>query len=296
MRPTVLNPLFADITQLDGVGPKFAALIEKVAGGRIIDLALTLPSGIIDRSHRPKIADTGDGEHATLTLHIDAHEPPPSDRPRSPYRVLCSDGSGFIRLVFFRAHRDWLNKNLPEGGERIISGKVEHYGNQRQMVHPDAIADPEAGGGLPLAEPIYPLTAGLPPKIMLRAVQGAVAKVPKLAEWQRPDVVMREDFPTFQMALRGAHTPETRLDLMPDAANRRRLAYDEFLASQLALALIRKQQRSAGGRAFRGNGALLEAAMKALPYTLTGDQQKVLQEVRHCRGRRARPRCAAVCG
>ncbi|MEM9286332.1 MAG: ATP-dependent DNA helicase RecG, partial [Pseudomonadota bacterium] len=279
MRPSLLNPLFADITKLDGVGPKSAALIQKVAGGRMIDLALTLPTGVIDRSHRPPIGETQDGEHATLRLHVDSHEPPPSDRPRSPYRILCSDPTGFIRLVFFRAHRDWLEKTLPEGAERLVSGKVEHYGNQRQMVHPDAIVDPEAAGDLPLAEPVYPLTASLTAKMMRKAVHGAVARMPVLPEWQRADIIEREEFPGFTDGLKAVHHPEGRLDLSADNPARRRLAYDEFLASQLALALTRKRQRSQGGRAFRAKGALAEKARSALPFALTGDQDKALSTI-----------------
>ncbi|MEM9839281.1 MAG: ATP-dependent DNA helicase RecG [Pseudomonadota bacterium] len=280
MRPSILSPLFADITDLPGVGPKTALLIEKVAGKRPVDLALTLPTGVIDRSFRPNVADVGDGQHATLTVTIDAHEPPPAGRKSVPYRVLASDGTGFIRLVFFRAHRDWLDKQLPEGEPRIISGKVEAYGNQRQMVHPDAIIDPQADGDMPLAEPIYPLTAGLNPKTMLKAVQGAVARVPDLAEWHRTDVLAREGFPPFIDAIRTAHSPETRLDLQPEAIHRKRLAYDEFLASQLALALSRKRQRSVGGRSFKSDGTLAAAARAAMPFALTGDQDKALAEIR----------------
>jgi len=280
VRPSILNPLFTDLTDLPGVGPKFAALIQKVSGPRPIDLVLTLPAGVIDRSHRPVIQATRDGEHATLTVTIDTHEPPPANRRSAPYRVLASDGTGFIRLVFFRAHRDWLEKTLPEGSTRIISGKIEAYGNQRQMVHPDAIVDPEAEGDLPTAEPIYPLTAGLQQKVILKASRAALKRLPGLPEWQRADVLAREKFPTFGDALYAVHQPETRLDLAPENPNRRRLAYDEFLASQLALALTRKRQRSVGGRRFLGNGDFVAAARAALPFALTGDQDKVLAEIK----------------
>ncbi|NRA28723.1 MAG: ATP-dependent DNA helicase RecG [Parvularculaceae bacterium] len=280
MRPSILNPLFTDLTDLPGVGPKFAALIQKVSGPRPVDLVLTLPTGVIDRSHRPMIDATQDGEHATLTVTIDKHEAPPANRRSAPYRVLASDGTGFIRLVFFRAHRDWLEKTLPEGATRIISGKVEAYGNQRQMVHPDAIVDPEADGDLPSAEPIYPLTAGLQQKVMLKASRAALKRVPGLPEWQRDDVLAREKFPTFGDAIYAVHQPQTRLDMAPENPARRRLAYDEFLASQLALALTRKIQRSVGGRRFVGDGQLVAAARGALPFALTGDQDKVLGEIK----------------
>lgn len=280
VRPDILNPLFKDTSTLDGVGPKTADLLEKIAGMRLVDLVFTLPTGVLDRSHRPAVGATSDGEYATLTLTVDSHEPPPSGRGRTPYKILCSDGTGFIRLIFFRARQDWLEKQLPEGATRMVSGKVEQYGNQRQMVHPDTILDPDKDGELPDAEPVYPLTAGLQAKTMLRAVQGAVAQVPDLPEWQRPDILERERFDSFQSALRSLHSPATRMDLSPESAPRRRLAYDEFLASQLALALSRKRQRAIGGRVFKGSGDLVAAAQEALPFALTGDQTRALQEVK----------------
>jgi ATP-dependent DNA helicase RecG len=278
VRPDLLTPLFADVTALEGVGPKTAALIAKVAGPRIVNLVMTLPSGVIDRSYRPQIAETKDGEHATLTVRIDAHEPPPQGRGRAPYKILCSDGSGFVRLVFFRALRDWLEGQYPEGGIRIVSGKVEQYGNQRQIVHPD-VFDPDKDGELPAAEPVYPLTSGLQPKTMLKAMRAAIRRVPALPEWHRADVLARESFPSAHEAFWQAHHPETRLDLSPENPARRRLAYDEFLASQLALALSRARQRAQGGRAFRGTGELSAKARAALPFALTGDQEKVLAEI-----------------
>ncbi|MCQ8185339.1 ATP-dependent DNA helicase RecG [Parvularcula maris] len=280
MRPSILNPLFADLTALPGVGSKTAELFEKIAGPQVVDLLFRLPTGVIDRSFRPKIAETEDGMYAALTIKVDAHEPPPSDRPRSPYKVLCSDETGFVRLVFFRPRADWLHKQLPEGDTRIVSGKIEQYGSQRQIVHPDTIFDPEEGGDLPSAEPIYPMTAGLQAKTLLKANREALQRLPALPEWLRPDLIERERFPGFREAVTMAHHPETRLDLKADNPARRRLAYDEFLASQLALALIRTRQRALAGRSFKTGGELAKIARAALPFSLTGDQDKVLTEVR----------------
>jgi len=182
MRPSILNPLFADITSLKGVGPRLAALVEKVSGPRVIDVLFTRPHGVIDRSLRPKIADAVVGSLATLEVRVDRHDPPPVKR--LPYRVICSDNTGFITLIFFHARPDYIAKALPEGATRIISGRIDDYGGARQMTHPDHIVDPEGAGGLPLFEPIYPLTAGLPPSVMRKATQAALARAPNLPEWQ----------------------------------------------------------------------------------------------------------------
>ena len=165
MRPTILNPLFADITALPGVGPKLAALIGKVAGARIVDLLTTPPANLIDRSKRPKIEEAAFGELATFLVTVDRHDPPPKGR-RLPYKVICSDDTGFMTLIFFHARADYLQKALPEGEQRLVSGKLEDFNGGRQMVHPDYIADPAKPEDMPLFEPVYPLTAGLTSAVM----------------------------------------------------------------------------------------------------------------------------------
>jgi len=180
MRPTVLNPLFADVTALKGVGPRLAALVQKAAGPRIVDVLFTRPHGLIDRSRRPTIADAEIGSINTMEVTVDKHHPAPVKR--APYKIICSDETGFITLVFFHARADYLIKTLPEGSKRIISGRVEDYGGARQMTHPDHVVDPAVDGGLPLFEPVYPLTAGLPASVMREAAQGAIERLPTLDE------------------------------------------------------------------------------------------------------------------
>ena len=177
MRPAILNPLFADVTSLKGVGPRLAALIEKAAGPRVADVLFTLPHGLIDRSRRPTVADAQIGDLATIEVTVDRHDPPPDKR--RPYKVICSDHTGFITLVFFHARADWLARTLPEGAKRIISGKVEEFAGGRQMPHPDHIADPDDADALPLFEPVYPLTAGLSPAVMRKAAATALARAPR---------------------------------------------------------------------------------------------------------------------
>jgi ATP-dependent DNA helicase RecG len=139
MRPQILFPLFAPITALSGVGPRFAKLIEKAAGPHVVDLLWHLPSGLIDRRFAPKIADAPEGAVVTMTLRVDKHMPPPPVG-RRPYRVRCVDDTGFIHLVFFHAKGDYLKKMLPEGEVRVVSGRVERFNDGLQITHPDHIA------------------------------------------------------------------------------------------------------------------------------------------------------------
>ncbi len=278
MRPTVLNPLFADITALPGVGPKLAAMIGRVAGPLVVDLALTPPAGLIDRSARPKVTDAPYGQLATLKVTVDRHEPPPKGA-RLPYRVVCSDETGFVTLIFFHARPDYLQKTLPEGRQRLVSGKVEEFRGGRQIVHPDYIVDPDKAGDLPLFEPIYPLTAGLSAAVMRRAVEHAVKRAPDLPEWQDGPWLKSQNWPDWMTALKAVHQPAQPDDLGLSTPARRRLAYDELLANQLALMLIRKARVKSKGRAIKGDGSLRAKARAALPFDLTGAQNHALKEI-----------------
>ncbi|MDP7546392.1 MAG: ATP-dependent DNA helicase RecG, partial [Alphaproteobacteria bacterium] len=178
MRPEILFPLFKPTTSLKGVGPRLGKLIEKLAGGRLVDLCWHLPTGLIDRRFRPSVADAPDGAVVTLSLTVDEHHPP--NNRRLPYKVLCSDPSGTVSLVFFNAKEDYLHQILPLGAARVVSGRVGHYGAEIQMPHPDHIVAPEKEAELPAVEATYPLTTGLTAKPLHRAIHGALEQTPEL--------------------------------------------------------------------------------------------------------------------
>jgi ATP-dependent DNA helicase RecG len=278
MRPSILFPLFAETRTLGGVGPKMEKLIARVAGPRIVDLIFDLPVGLIDRSYRPKLKDAESGRIATVTVTVLDHVAP-RDR-RQPYRIRCSDDTAVIELIFFHAHADYLNRTLPVGSQRIISGKIERYKDKLQMPHPDHVLAPEQLHELPLHEPVYALTEGLPGKTLMKAVRAAVAIVPALAEWDDPAFLKTRGWLPFDDALRAAHAPVSELDLLPDRPVRQRLAYDELLANQLALLLIRRQMRSVKkGRSLKGSGKLKAKAISALPFALTDAQLHAIGEI-----------------
>ncbi len=277
MRPTLLNPLFAEIETLPGVGPRLAKLFQRLAGPRVVDLCWHLPSGLIDRRYRPFVAEAEPGRVATLTLVVDEHLPGRS--PRQPYRVRAHDSSGTIELVYFHAKGDWLAKLLPRGETRVVSGKLEAFGGQPQMAHPDYVAKP-GDDDLPAVEAVYPLTAGLQPKVVWKAARAAVARAPDLPEWQDPAWLKRRGWSGWRAALETAHAPDDEAALSALAPARQRLAYDELLANQLALALVRRRQRHSRGRAIRGDGRLARRVQEALPFALTASQQAALEEIR----------------
>ena len=277
MRPSILFPLFAETRTLPGIGPKLQKLIARVAGTRLVDLVFDLPTGIVDRSYRPKLVEAEAGRIATVLLNVLDHLP---SRVRSqPYRVRCSDDTATIELVFFHADPDYLNRALPPRSKRLISGRVERYSGRLQMPHPDYMVAPEDSAQLPLHEPVYPLTEGLPAKSMAKAVRGALDKLPRLDDWLDPALRKSRAWPDFFDALHAAHAPVHEPDLDPNTPARQRLAYDELLANQLALLMIRANMRGGKGRSLKSTGKLRARALTALPFKLTDAQTGALAEV-----------------
>ncbi len=277
MRPAILFPLFAETHTLGGVGVRTAKLIEKVAGKRLLDLIFDLPVGVVDRSYRPTLAQAETGRIATMTVTVLRHTPSPERR--LPYRVQCSDETSLIELIFFHAQGDYLSRMLPIGEKRIISGRIERRHNTLQMVHPDYILKSDVVAAMPPHEPVYGLTDGLPAKTLGRAIQEALGGVPVLAEWQDPAWRKKNSWDSFEVALRTAHEPKSDADLNPETPIRMRLAYDELLANQLALLLIRRSLRTPKGREIKGDGRLKAKVIAALPFALTSAQQQAIAEI-----------------
>src|SRR3954468_13222952 len=277
MRPSILFPLFAEIRTLYGVGPKLEKLIAKVAGPRLADLVFDLPVGVVDRSYRPKLAAAEAGRIATVEVMVLEHKP---NRVKAqPYKVMVSDETSLMELVFFRAHADYLSGLLPVGTRRVLSGKIERFKDRLQMAHPDYVVAPDEAARFPLHEPVYGLTEGLTPRPMAKAVRNALDKVPPMPEWQDAAFLKQRGWAGFNAALETAHNPVHDSDLEPTTPARQRLAYDELLANQLALRLIRAHMREAKGRAVCGTGQLKAKAIAALPFALTDPQLQALAEI-----------------
>ncbi len=283
MRPTRLDPLFAPLTTLKGVGAKLEGLYAKLLASegppRVVDLLFHLPSGLIDRRSRPTLAEAVPGAIVTLAVLVERHRPAPPGKSRAPYKVLVSDETGDLTLVWFNAHRSRIEQMCPVGETRIVSGRIELFDGMRQMVHPDRVLAPEQAATMPMMEPVYPLTEGLGSGHVRRAAEAALARLPILPEWLEPRHLAREGWPDFATALRRMHQPESPEDFAPEGPARSRLAYDELLANQLALGLVRANLKRPAGRRNVGDGALRARIGGALPFALTGSQTTAIAEI-----------------
>ena len=278
MRPALLNPLFAPVTSLSGVGPKQDKLLRYLLGRdetpRLVDLLLHLPASVIDRRARPKIRDAVPGTVVTLEVTVDRHRPTPARNPRAPHLVYASDDTGDVVLTYFRAQPGYVEKLLPVGAKRFVSGTAQMFDGTLQIVHPDRVVDEAGFAKLSGIDPVYPLTEGLALGSVRRAVAQALQKLPALPEWISPEVIRRCKFPPIAEALNRVHMPLEITDILPDGPFWSRLAFDELLAGQLALALVRAQLRRPAGDRHAGDGHLRTKIIDALPYSLTSSQQQ----------------------
>ncbi len=285
MRPDILNRYFTPVSSIAGIGAKTAKLFSTLFGmpegsePHLIRLLTHIPSGVIDRRNMPEIAYAAEGAIVTLKVRVDRHQPAPPGRSNKPHRVFCHDETGEIGLVYFRAKSAWLEKLFPIGETVIVSGKMEWFNGRPTMVHPDQVMSLADLDKFPLVEPVYPLTSGLGQRLVSKAIHSALNNLPELPEWDDPAFIIRNSFKGFNESLRNIHNVTDPIDLDNQSALVRRLAYDEFLAGQLAIALVRRRIRRTQGVSMPGNGRLQAAIRAALPYQLTNAQEISVREI-----------------
>ncbi len=282
--PPELAPLFAPVRTLAGAGPKVETALARLLRvstdqpPRLIDLLWHFPMGFTDRRFQPTISEAQPGCIATLKVTVKKHKPVPASA-RAPYKVTCEDESGVIDLVFFHADRRFLERLLPVGEERYISGAIERFGERVQMPHPDHILAQAQFDAMPDLEPVYPLGAGVTQKLLRRFIGQALDRIPEMRDWIDARLKTEQEWPDFRAALDLIHRPLGDGDIQDASRARKRLAYDELFASQLAIAVMRRQFRRGGGRAVIGDGALAGRVRAALPFTLTSAQEIALAEI-----------------
>lgn len=269
MRPELLNPLFAEIDGLEGVGPKLKKPLERLDLTRIRDVAYHLPDRFVQRRAVADLDEAQLGEQLVVPLTVTEHRGGGS--PRAPYRVLAEDAKGnAVALIYFGRASYTAKKQLPVGEQRWVAGRLDQYGQSLQIVHPDQVEESSAGAMGRLVEPVYSLAEGLTqPRVASLAAQ-ALERCPELPEWIDPALLQKQGWPGWREALAAAHAGE-------NAAARDRLAYDELLANALALMLVRADNRKRRGQALQGDGRLRDRL--ELPFPLTGAQRRSIAEI-----------------
>jgi len=268
MRPDLLNPLFAEVEALKGVGPGIAKALARLELTRAIDLAYHLPTGTIDRVRAPAANSALIGRIVVIdVLPVQIR----AGSGKAPLRIYARDrDDNTLTLTFFN-NPAWAKKQLPLNETRTVIGKLDSWGSEWQIVHPEVL-EPDKAGEIPLREPVYGLTEGISNKRMRELALTGLERAPELPEWVEPSLQSRSHWPSWRSALAEVHSD-------PSATNsRKRLAYDEIFANQLALLLLRQVARRKRGVPLQGDGRLTEKLQ--LPYRLTGAQQRVIGEIR----------------
>lgn len=277
VRPEILFALFKSVSTLKGVGPRIAGLLEKAAGSRIVDLVWHLPTGLLHRHTVTDLTEARIGELITVKIHISRHRP--SANRRAPYKIETTCHERPLTLVFFNGREDYLRRTLPEGEDRMVSGKLEQYGDSFQITHPDYTLPVSQANEIPSNEPVYPLTAGLTSATLLKVLHQVYEIIPELPEWQDPDFNKKNNWMSWHDSLLKIHTPQEDGDLDPTRPHHCRLAYDELLANQLALEMMRNRLKTANGQSIAGDGSVGARILSALPFQLTDGQQSALNEI-----------------
>ena len=269
MRPDILNPLFAEVRGMKGVGPALAKPLDRLGLERAKDVAYHFPSYWIYRK-AVRLLDVADvGQNIVITLTIVDHRSGGS--MRAPLRIHATDEAGnYITIAFFGRTGGWAKKQLPLGEVRIVSGKLERYGDELQMVHPDHIAEVGGAGAPGLAEPVYPLSEGLTNRRMGQLVEQVLEHAPDLPEWIEPSLLSTRGWQGWGDALRTVHRKD-------DQAVRDRLAYDELFSNQLAMRLVRAAMDKRRAVSVAGDDSLIRQLR--LPFALTNAQTRVIAEI-----------------
>ncbi len=276
-RPEILFPLFARLETLDGVGPKTAQALVQAGIETPRDVLFGLPYAVIDRRRRDTIQGADLPTTLTVEVTVSVHRAPRNKG--GAYRVHVEDSQADFQLVFFHARGDYLKKVLPEGSRRVISGKLELFDGMAQMVHPDHILPVESAREIPEFEPVYHLTQGLTQKTAFKAARSALARAPDLAEWIDPAQVAKQNWADWATAITSSHMPRGADDVASHAPARERLAYDEFFAHQVTLALARQRERKARGVVSVASGVLQSKVLASLPYKPTKAQMRAIDQI-----------------
>ena len=277
MRPEKLTPIFNNISSIKGIGPKSQKLFRNIIGEKLIGLLWHLPYNIIKRKKHENILDAKINSIVTLKIKINKHNP--SRFKRQPYRVNCICGNIPIDIVYFYARHPYIKSILPQDEERYISGKLEYYNNKYQITHPSHVIKTENINEIKDIEPIYALTSGLTHKIYSKASNQALERIPDLDEWINIDTLKKFSFSSWKQSLLSIHNPKNENDLLKTNINRRRLAYDELLAHQLSIAIIRNFNQKQKGLVFIKNPELLDKLINNLPFDLTNSQINAWDEI-----------------
>ena len=276
------------VTRLKGVGPKNAERLEKIGIRTVQDVLFHLPLRYQDRTRLSLIGSLRPGDQAVVEGEVELADIR-FGRRRS-LLVRISDGTGVLMLRFF--HFSSTQQAAIKRGTRLrCYGEVRNGPTGYEMVHPEykGVGEADDAGLEERLTPIYPTTEGMHQlswrSISTTALELYLAHPDGLPEWLPKRLLSRFRFPLLAEAIHYLHRPPPEASLSDLLTGRhpaqRRLAFEELLAHQLGLRLLRRQHRLIQAPELKGKGQLRKRLAASLPFRLTGAQQRVVAEIEH---------------
>ncbi|EKE01980.1 MAG: hypothetical protein ACD_21C00011G0005 [uncultured bacterium] len=273
-------------SQLGGVGPKTADRLAKINIFTAQDLLFHLPLRYEDRTKISPIRCVKIGEYAAVVGVIEAIEIIHHGRAR----LICKlrDTTGYLQLCFFNFAKQKLQFRLKPGMRLYCYGELRWIGHAPEMVHPEykILASDEEPPTAKTLTPVYPTTDGLSQFVLRNLTTQALnisEKNQALAEYLPDEILEQFRFPDLRSALNFVHKPSPNLDINAitsrDHPARRRLIFEELLAQQLSLLKLRAETQIHSAQPLLWDNALATKFLAGLAFSLTGAQQRVLQEI-----------------
>ncbi len=267
------------VARLNGVGEKKLKGLAALEIATLLDLLTHYPRRYIDRTKEARIADLNDGEEASVFVTVRRTESRRIKGNRVMVTSVVTDGHSTMKLTFF--NQQWRVRQLVEGKEAVVYGKLSFFRNERQMSNP--IVD-LVGNQTGRIIPVYPQSekSGLHTNDVVGFVAEALRRT--VGEGSRGivdplpmSVLDRFDFIDRQAAITGIHEPESMAEAM---IAKRRLVFDELFRMQLALVMRKRAiEATEVGLVHQIDGPLVQRFYQSLPFPLTGAQQRSIDEI-----------------
>lgn len=277
----IRRTLDTEVQFLKGVGPKLAEMLAKVGLKTVGDVLYHMPRRYEDRRNIPPIRSLRPGDWATIRGRVVNVEGRPTRRGMVLIKVAVTDGKSTIVLTWF--NQPWIKRKFEQyRGEVLAYGQVKEGAYQLEMHSPEyELIDEEADESeFAKITPIYPLSEGVYQNIVRKAVNSALDHYLQYVHDPVPEPLLKKlNLPPLRWSLSQIHQPmseEKRLEA------RKRLVFDEFLTTQLSLAMARAETHQEIGIPFpieSEKEQLWSDIHRMLPFELTKAQRRVIEEV-----------------
>ncbi|HLD77287.1 MAG TPA: DEAD/DEAH box helicase, partial [Rickettsiales bacterium] len=282
---STLEFLLSDFSILKRVANYFAKNLADLAGkNHIFNLLLTLPTSASQVIFCPKLFDVGDGALVILKLKIETHIKP--ENRRQPYKIICYTPTGFVSLVFFKTYPGQMEK-LVIGREVAVLGHLSKSIRENQIVHPLEIVDISEIDQLPKVNLVYPFSGALTQKFVRAKIVEILRFLDKRFDeekaqkndWIDKNLRSQRGWPLFVPALKMIHNFGFEYDDKAQNNALQRLKYDELLAWQIAMILVRRREEKTKIMP-QITSDIADEFLKKLPFDPTKSQLKVAMEIK----------------